>query len=343
MKTKKIIISSVWIATAALLWSCDDSNAVAPETPDNSSIANNILIGSSSALNRIRGNGFGGPIGAIYGNHSGRTAGKSGSPLAIMRNASRGRSYADSTDVSTPDCLIETWEDDGNGTYTFTLDFGDGCDYYGEFMKGKLVEIGTYTDNSFNSSVTYTDFGSSDWSIDGNYTYSGTWEDNLTNGTSQPADSSEWDFSASYEFTADLTQQYTDYGYPEDSTQASTGETIVTVDYEASGSEEMDQHGYTVNARTVAVSVSNGEAFTSSVDAPLYFDYTCQDDVWSYTTGIESGSYAFEDQTGSYSIDYGDGTCDNIISLTENGTTEVIDLGEEWDDWEEECGDDHND
>ncbi|MEQ9404756.1 MAG: hypothetical protein RIM99_14280 [Cyclobacteriaceae bacterium] len=336
MKTRKLITAVVWVVAATLVWSCSE-NEVTPEIQEEISITDNILIGSNSVLNRVRGNGFGGPMGAIFGNY-GRAQGRSASPLSMMKEVSHTKSVNDSTDNNIPDCLTESWEDDGNGNYTYTLDFGDGCDYYGEFLKGKLVETGSYSDNSFNASVTYTNFGGNDWMIDGTYTYSGTWEDN-----SNSEDSTNWNFNATYEFTADLTEQYTDYGYPEDSTQASTGETIVTVDYVANGKETMDQDGYVVQSRNVSVSTSTNEAFTSSVDSPLVYDYTCEaDNVWTYTSGVESGSYTYGDQTGSYSIDYGDGTCDNIIFVTENGVTEEIDLGAEWEDWEEECGNDHN-
>lgn len=341
MKTRKLIIASLCFAASALLWSCEDKNTIAPELPEELSLADNILVGSNSALNRVRGTGLGGPIGAIYGNFSGRTSGRSGSPLSMMKNLN-GRTQGDSTNVETPTCLTETWEDDGNGTYTFTLDFGDGCEYYGEFLKGKLVETGTYTDNSFNSSVTYTNFGGEDWQIDGTYSYSGTYEDAAAED-SDPTDSSQWTFSASYAFEADLTQQYTDYGNPEDSTQASTDETIVTVEYDATGAESMDENGYTVESRSETVSVSTGEMYSATVDSPLYYDYECEeDDTWVFVSGVESGSYTYDNQSGTYAIDYGNGECDNIILLTENGVTEEIDLGDLWDDWEEECGGDHD-
>lgn len=352
MNTRKLITALTIVASAAVLWSCgDDKGTVIPETPQENLLANNILIGSNSALNRVRGNGFGGPIGAIYGNFSAGSGRSAGTPLTMMNNmATSARSESDSTDTDDyydhelPECVTETWEEDGNGNYTYTLDFGDGCDYYGEFMMGKLVEQGTYSDNSFSSTVTYTEFGSGDWSIDGTYSYSGTWEDNSSNLPVEP-DSTDWEdytYEATYEFTADLTEMYTDYGYPEDSTQASTGETQVTVEYEANGSETMNESGYTVESRTESVSSSYGESYTSTVDSPLYYDYECED-AWIYVSGVESGSYTYEDISGNYSIDYGDGTCDNIIVITENGISEEIDLDDEWDEWEEECGEDHGD
>lgn len=328
----------MWIAVASLVWSCNETTDVTPQPQENTFSAN-ILQNSGSAMSRVRGIGFGGPIGAIYGNLTSGSAGRSaGSPLAMSRMAA-GRTATDSANHEVPECLTETWEDDGAGNYTYTLDFGDGCDYYGEFMKGKLVETGNYSDNNFSSSATYTNFGGEDWSIDGTYSYSGTWDESAETDESNPEDS-VWLYSASYQFEADLIQKYTEILHDEE-TDAET-ETEITVTYVANGSESMDQDSYTVESRNESVEVSTGESFTSQVDAPLFMDYTCGDDVWIFVSGVESGSYTHGDETGTYSIDYGDGSCDNIISVTENGVTEEVDLGDEWDDWEEECGsDDH--
>jgi hypothetical protein len=310
MKTKNLIITTVWIAVAALIWSCDEGKTDVPELPQENLFVDNILQNSSSALSKVRGIGFVGPIGAIYGNFGRAFGGRtSETPSSIMR--SMNKTESDSTDV--PDCLIEMWEDDGNGNYTFTLDFGDGCDYYGEFMKGKMVETGNYSDNSFASSVTYTEFGGEDWSIDGTYSYIGTWEDNATDNPDNEEDSAKWEFIADYSFEADLTQTYTTYGHEEEN-DVSTEEEVITVDYVANGSESMDQDGYTVETRSESVEVSTGESFTGQVDTPLHMDYTCGDDVWVFVSGIESGSYTYSDQSGSYSIDYGDGSCDTIIN-----------------------------
>ncbi len=330
MKTGKLITTTVWVAVALLIWSCNDSDVTPNDTVENS-FATNILSNSGAATSRARGIGFGGPLGAIYGNIAAASSGRtSGSPLTMMKGAASGRIATDSTE-QTPDCLIETWEEDEDGNYTYILDFGDGCDYYGEFMKGKLVETGNYTPNNFSSSATYTGFGGEDWSIDGTYNYSGTWED----ASVISPDDSVWVYNASYTFEADLTESYTVF----DST--SNEEEVITLDYESSGSEKMDQDGYTVESRAESVTRSTGESYTSQVDTPLFMNYNCED-VWIFVSGVESGTYTHEGESGSYSINYGDGTCDNIIFLTENGVTEEIDLGEAWDEWENECGNDHN-
>lgn len=336
MKTRKFIVATFWIALASMVWSCnEDKGDFLPEIEQENVFTDNMLGASNSAISRLRSQGFGGPIGAIFGNfaysNSGRT---NATPMSLMRTSNQSRVANDSTDHETPDCLIETYEDDGNGNYSYSLDFGDGCDYYGEFLKGKLVESGTYTETSFSSTTTYTDFGGEDWTIDGTQSYSGTWDE-----TEESEEDSIMHYAASYEFSADLSQSYMEYEY-DSTSDASTGERLIEIDYVAQGSESMDELGYTVESRTESVSVNTGESFTSTVDSPLYMDYACaEDDVWIFVSGAESGSYTYDGQTGTYGINYGDGTCDNIISITENGITEEVDLGELWDDWEEECGD----
>ncbi|SNT36953.1 hypothetical protein SAMN05421640_3602 [Ekhidna lutea] len=336
MKTKKSIIASLWIALAILVWSCNDSSESPVDVQQENIVADNLLVNSNSALNRLRSNGIGGPMGALFGNFQSSNGGRTDqSPSAMFRNA---RSANDSTDTE-PTCLVETWEDDGQGNYTYTLDFGDGCDYYGEWLKGKLVEKGSYSESSFSSNSTYINFGGHDWTIDGTHSYSGTWE--TSDETSEPSDhdSVAYHYNASYEFSADLHMAYMEYGH-DSTTDVSTDEQLIEVDYVAQGAEEVDQHGYTINSRTESVDVSTGESFSSQVDIPLFYDFECEDEgVWIFVSGQQSGSYTYGDQTGTYSINFGDGSCDNIVVVTENGVSEEVDLGEEWDEWEDECGD----
>ncbi len=333
MKTRKSIIAYTWVLLVVALWSCNEGDEAPIDPQQQNLVADNLLVSSNSAMNRMRSTGIGGPMGALFGNFQSRNGRTNMSPSKMFR--SHGRVENDSTNAE-PSCLIETWEDDGNGNYTYTLDFGDGCDYYGEFLKGKLVEKGSYNESSFSSKTTYTNFGGHDWTIDGTHSYSGTWEE--VAGTSEPSDTVEHDYNASYEFNADLKTSYMEYGH-DSTSDVSTGERLVEVTYVASGSEEVDQNGYTVKTRQESIEVSTGESFQSQVDIPLYFDYNCEDeDVWIFVSGKESGSYTIGDQTGTYSIDYGNGECDNIVTVTENGISEEVDLGEEWDEWEEECG-----
>lgn len=350
MMKRRIQVTFSLLLFSALLWSCEDGTE--SPTPDNNDleVRSSFVSNSNAALNQLRNLGFSGPIGALYG-HSGGTNGRiASSPIAMMRQST----HQNNDDPNY--CYTETWQDDGKGNFRYVIDFGDGCDFYGSYMYGKMEEVGSYTDSTYSSSVTYDHFGgseyagSADWWIDGNYTYKGTWLETygeIAGDTTELDSSDYWDdyyfFESEYEYTADITQTYIEFiGAPEDS--VTTGEEIYIIDYVASGHEKMDETGYTVLSMTSDVSSNTGEEYTSKVESPLFMDYTCyEEDVWTYVSGIESGTYSYDGSTSTYSIDYGDGTCDNIILLTENGVTEEIDLGEEWDNWEEECeGEGHN-
>ena len=67
----------------------------------------------------------------------------------------------------------------------------------------------------------------------------------------------------------------------------------------------------------------------------LVMDYTCfsmMNDMmmapfWStYVSGRERIQYKQDGNSGEFEIDYGDGTCDNIIVIYENGKIFKIDL-----------------
>ena len=348
---KKLIPATIWIALGAtIFWSCENGDENPAPTVDNLDVRSSFVSNSNAALSQLRNLGFSGPMGAFYGRTFGNSARTTETPSSMMH----GRVSNDSSEVNY--CYTETYQDDGDGNYRYVIDFGEGCDYYGSYMYGKMEEIGSYTDSSYASAVTYTRFGGSyyegdaEWWIDGTSSYSGTWsnsypetaEDSVANDTSD-----YWNdyyfYESAYEYSSDLTQTYVGIiAAPEDS--VSTDEEVYVVDYVASGSEEMDNDGYTVLSRSSSVSANTGESYTSQVDAPLFMDYGCyEEDVWVFVSGIESGTYSYDGATGAWSIDYGDGTCDNLVTVTENGESEEIDLGEEWDDWEEECGEDHAD
>jgi len=335
MKTRKSIIASVWILLAVFVMSCNDGSETPASPQDQNVVAQNILVNSNAALNRLRSTGIGGPMGAAFGNAQGRSGRSDMQPSDMIKKSTRDAN--DSTEFVS--CLVETWEEDGAGNYVLTLDFGDGCDYFGEWLKGKLVERGFYDENSFNSTTTFTNFGGHDWTIDGTESYSGTWEEFIEDEDEIDEEEDEdFEYAASFQFAADLKSSYMEYGY-DSASDVSTGEQLIEVLYVAEGAEEINESGFTITSRTESVDVSTGESFTTQVDAPLFYNFDCdEEDVWIFVSGQESGTYTVEGQSGTYSIDYGDGSCDNIITITENGISEEVDLGEEWDEWEEECG-----
>jgi hypothetical protein len=64
------------------------------------------------------------------------------------------------------------------------------------------------------------------------------------------------------------------------------------------------------------------------VSEPLITDYKCTES-WVPVSGIETITTTQNDGTSQeYSLNYGNGTCDNLAELTENGQTTTIDFGQ---------------
>jgi len=69
---------------------------------------------------------------------------------------------------------------------------------------------------------------------------------------------------------------------------------------------------------TGTMTVNDTIKFTREITKPLLFDASCD--------YIKSGTIVLTKGTTTITTDYGDGTCDNIATVTTNGTTETIDL-----------------
>jgi hypothetical protein len=84
---------------------------------------------------------------------------------------------------------------------------------------------------------------------------------------------------------------------------------------------------------------SDEDTFTGSVLETLILDYECNRDVFIFTAGIE----AWTVNGNNIEVDFGDGSCDNIVSITMDGSTIEIDLDKDWfGDDEDEEGDDED-
>ncbi len=192
-------------------------------------------------------------------------------------------------------------------------------------MKGKMVETFVENGNQFSGTIEYFDFGDEYSSQNGTETFSGTWEE-----LEDPLDSADWNYSGSYEYAENLEYSFTEEGVNE----------VYTV--VATGKEAYDENGFTSIEATFSYTSANGDFFNGSLISPLFYSYECENESeedWIFVpvSGEETYSYKEGDDTGNFSIEYGDGSCDNIITITENGISEDIDLSEEWEDeWDED-------
>lgn len=234
-------------------------------------------------------------------------------------------------------CAEQTFTENADGSFTWILDYGtDGCEEYGYTIKGKIIETYKEDGNTFTSSIEYVNFGDDFYLMNGTSSYSGTWsEPDFGAGE----DTLMFSYSGSYTYAEDLMI----------TTKDSVDGVLVeeTIKLEASGSESYDEKGSTTNEGFSKYTLSNGDFYNTTISTPLYYSFECDTDlengsyVFVYVSGVESTSWQEGTESGEFSVNYGDGTCDNIITVTENGESYDVDLGEEWeDDWEE--GEDAN-
>ncbi len=348
MRTQKLLFAIVWVFLSITFFACqedfiDDPNLVGVEDPS-SVTEDNSLFGVDSYRDEIRGSGIGGPMGLIYGKltevPNGRSQGGAlqmnwdlahgSTAFANARTATDSVEFDETDSLEIESCWKETYIQTEN-SFEYILDFGDGCWFEGEFLQGKLVERGTFeAGGSFRVQVEYYSFGEKYRTISGEEVYEGVWLED-------ESDSLNWEVE--YEFTSILEERIVkdDGGIKEVNTRTT-------------GSEHVADEGLTVQARERAIGTSEGEEYEAEVEDELFFDFHCEEEVIIYTRGIEVGTYSITEGdeviSGEFIIDYGDGTCDNIITVTRGDIVEEIDLLEEWeneesDEWdhheEEEC------
>ena len=80
--------------------------------------------------------------------------------------------------------------------------------------------------------------------------------------------------------------------------------------------DNADDVYYRTGSGTIAV--NDTTRFSRVITKPLLYDNSCG--------FIKSGTVVLTKGTTTITTDYGDGTCDNIATVTTNGTTETIDL-----------------
>ena len=256
--------------------------------------------------------------------------------------SSGGRIAGDSTDSSVGDttiidspwqtCAIITTVTNDDGSVTTTYDYGDGCwegnDWYKYLMFGKYIntykaeqsQVGTRFFDTYFYESAYDNYG-------GKYYYDTTSYDWVMNGHSAYSGSSEYDTAAqtykgSYEYNDVTTYRWDTVEYA----------------YSGIGKSYYDQKK-TVQERNDYEYKSGTDFYKTKVLRPLVANYDCNPYLnsgiefrcWfiTYVSGRERIEYRQNGESGIFEIDYGDGECDRIITITENGKIVEIDLGED--------------
>lgn len=245
-------------------------------------------------------------------------------------------STADSTIVVDPyipwtTCATITEIKNSDGSTTNITDYGDGCmegsGDYAYFMHGKATSTYKYDQTKTGSVYSYSYYSRYvSENYGGTYYYgadSSVW---LSNGHSTYIGESSYDtlnqtFSGFYSFS-----DTSDYLY--DKTLYS---------YRSKGRSEYNEKKSTTLFSEYEYNYGD-DYYKSTVLAPLVMDYSCNvvspmlsaetkiAYASTYTRGRERIEYRREGISGQFEIDYGDGDCDNVITIYENGKVFKVDL-----------------
>lgn len=306
---------------AALFTACEDKVVVptggadTEQTELSSSVKNALsVMNQSNVLEKL---GFEGP--SLFSENRGMslegvsTSGRTNGQLKMM---------CDSTDTGHDFwCGEEEFIENADGSYTWTLDFGEeGCGDDEYFMKGKMIETFSGNDEgSFSSKIEFINFGDNYYVTNGTESFSGTFTYPM-----DMEDSANFEYNESFDYTMDLVITITEDDLEEEYTLVGEGRNVI------------DEKGFTVEKNDMKVTMSNGDFYSQSVSTPLYEDFNCtfgaEEDYMYYggifVSGVESYDYSEEGESGAFSLDYGDGTCDTMATVTENGESYEIDLSD---------------
>jgi hypothetical protein len=217
-----------------------------------------------------------------------------------------------------------------DGSVTTTYDYGDGCEQgnstYKYWMKGKYsyTYLNNYVQNGSSFKDTYSYSNSFD-NYGGTYYYDNDSTVWLTNGTSNMQGESTYD-TAAQTFTGNYTSDY-NFTYVWNN---------VNYAYSGSGKSYYSTNQF-VEEKNV-YSYSDGDNYyKSEVIEPLVMQYDCNTNrgslipvdvlyYWTYVSGKEVVHYKQDGKEGAFEIDYGNGSCDNIVTVIEDGKRVDVDL-----------------
>jgi hypothetical protein len=221
-------------------------------------------------------------------------------------------SWIDSAFIPVESCaMINTYVDD-EGYFVTVMDYGDdGCSEGGILIKGKITTKVKESDESFEMIEIYENYSMGDFSMNGYWSSSstGTWQ------WPEDGDSIAGNFEMTYTTSEEMTITWED------------GETVTSKGTYTEKYTSDNQYVITQAEFTYESSIDG--KFTYKVLSPVVIDMNCSDSFVP-VSGIEE----WTENENTYVIDYGDGTCDNLATVTENGETYTVDFGEIWDDEE---------
>ena len=199
---------------------------------------------------------------------------------------------------------------DDEGFDVMIMDYGvEGCEEWGELIKGKVTWKWKMDENGYKYEDIYENYSAWGMTIDGYYKGESQW--------TGACDESDFE---------DSTYFYNWFG--EDYEEISTNEENMTITFEdgekityiSNFKSKFTFNSYTMLEGSFSYESSTGDSYNWDIVEPIVSNFDCI--YWIPVSGIEEGTY--NDDT--YRIDYGDGTCDNKYTITVNGVTEIIEV-----------------
>jgi len=227
-----------------------------------------------------------------------------GMKSSFLKPSVKSTNDEDTTDVNwnyDESCANVKEGTDDNGFSYIVYDYGtEGCEEYGYLVKGKMSykwkEEEVDGKNVFESEDVYEDYSYDGFYQDGFYKWNGSYE------------LSSWDFE----------------GQTECNMNYKWGEEIIA---EKSLFKDMyTSEEYKVLEGETSWEEKNGSYYYKmKVLSPVVYNYTCEDS-YAPVSGEESIESLYEGKVIKFVINYGDGKCDNLVTVTENGVSVEIDL-----------------
>ncbi len=305
-----LVISSLWAV------SCSDDDSSDPD-PLNGALSQKALqyIQVSQEIDLFFGMVDNMVSNNVGGRESGRKRAFPGKKLSF------GNPFRITEDDYLPECITYSFTENPDGSFTTIVDYGTACLWEGVTYSGKMTEIyRASSDDPFTQPVTYSstilmeNFGIDDMKINGSFQAEGTF--------SMVVQGNEVYFNSSSSNEQAFTILFGNKAYTVSS----------------QGTSEAANQLFTVKTRNQQITFPDGSVYQMTVVSPLVYDDSCsfddgQDDDDSendddyymvYVKGIQNHTFP----GGTVSFDFGDGTCDTKVTVTENGKSTEVEIGD---------------
>lgn len=296
MKTKLFKGLTVMAFLSVFLFSCEEEVVDTNQPQDDTSNDVAEIVKLQSDLMDI------GDLGAIAQNFEDLGFSKISS-FGRTKSARKSKSGKNARFQEDDLCALVTIKENADGSVSIILDFGEtGCDQDGTLTGGVVTFTGSETDNS---GILRAEFD--------NYF------ERPASGSDEEAFTLNGFLQGSFTWTPDAEFKYTE-AYEMDLTIEDDNGNKASL--KADGVNKGNEERYVVSEKSFEGSSPEG-VFSGVVVEPLVFDLTCED-VDIYTEGTEA--YLFNGE--AVTVEYGDGTCDDILTIIQKGITIIIDLDE---------------